>query len=84
MQTASGEGREVKRNISHQIKNKCPRKDMILSLLESVVPNAKERKGITSHRQKKESSEEGAQCFRLLDTLERVLCEALGWTQHSG
>lgn len=33
--------------------------------------------GITSHGQK-ESSEEGAQCSRLLETLERVLCGAPG------
>lgn len=58
----------------------------ILFQLASVVPNVKKRKkkGITLHGQKKESGEEGAQCLRLLETLERVLHGALGWTRLSG
>lgn len=58
--------------------------DTVLASERSAQHEEEKKKGITSHGQKKESGEEGAQCLRLLETLERVLCRALGWTRHSG
>lgn len=37
-------GKAVKRNIPHQIENKCPWKNLILSSLASVLPNVKGEK----------------------------------------